>query len=168
MQPDILITAKGLTSGTIPMGAVFCSEAIYQSVVGDSPVGIEFSHGYTYSAHPTACAAAIACLDIYEEEGLFSRAGGNIGRYFENVLHSMADLPGVIDVRNYGLLGAVEFEPTGENMPIGVKIFAEAWENGLMIRGLGNALVISPPLIVDEPHLDEFAEILRRSVKAVM
>lgn len=168
VQPDLMITAKGLTSGTIPMGAVFSSEAIYQSVVGDSPVGIEFSHGYTYSAHPTACAAAIACLDIYEEEGLFSRAGGNIGRYFENVLHSMANLPGVIDVRNYGLLGAVEFAPTGEPVPIGVKIFAKAWENGLMVRGLGNALVISPPLVVDKSHLDEFAEILRHSVKAVM
>jgi beta-alanine--pyruvate transaminase len=168
VQPDLMVTAKGLTSGTIPMGAVFCSEAIYQSVVANSPVGIEFSHGYTYSAHPAACAAAIACLDIYEEEGLFSRAGGSIGHYFENVMHSMVDLPGVIDIRNYGLLGAVEFESTGEQVPIGVKIFAKAWENGLMVRGLGNAIIVSPPLIVEESQLEEFVELLRRSVAAVM
>ncbi|HKX56221.1 MAG TPA: aminotransferase class III-fold pyridoxal phosphate-dependent enzyme, partial [Xanthomonadales bacterium] len=134
VQPDIMVMAKGLTSGTMPMGAVMCSTEIYSSVVEDSPIGIEFSHGYTYSAHPTACAAALACLDIYEEEGLFTRTNQGIGQYFEDALHSLRDLPDVIDIRNYGLLGAVEFAATAAAVPTGVRIFTAAWDNGLMLR----------------------------------
>jgi len=159
-----MILAKGLTSGTVPMGAVVCSSEIYQSVVKHSPVGIEFSHGYTYSAHPIACAAANACLDIYQEEQLFSRAHNGIGQYLEDVLHNFKDLPGVVDIRNYGLLGAVEFEATDEEVPTGVKVFLKAWENGLMVRGLGTAIVVSPPLIVEPAHIDEFAVKLVKSV----
>jgi len=164
VQPDMMILAKGLTSGTVPMGAVVCSSEIYQSVVKHSPVGIEFSHGYTYSAHPIACAAANACLDIYQEEQLFSRAHNGIGQYLEDVLHNFKDLPGVVDIRNYGLLGAVEFEATDEEVPTGVKVFLKAWENGLMVRGLGTAIVVSPPLIVEPAHIDEFAVKLVKSV----
>jgi len=164
VQPDMMILAKGLTSGTVPMGAVVCSSEIYQSVVKHSPVGIEFSHGYTYSAHPIACAAANACLDIYQEEQLFSRAHNGIGQYLEDVLHNFKDLPGVVDIRNYGLLGAVEFEATDEEVPTGVKVFLKAWENGLMVRGLGTAIVVSPPLIVEPAHIDEFAWKLVKSV----
>lgn len=163
VQPDIMTLAKGLTSGTVPMGAVLCSDRIYDSVVTDSPMGIEFAHGYTYSAHPLACAAADACLDVYEQEGLFTRASEGIGQYFEAALHGLKDLDGVVDIRNYGLLGAVEFEPDGHATPVGVRLFAQAWENGLMVRGLGEAIVISPPLIVEEAHIDEFVEIIRRS-----
>jgi beta-alanine--pyruvate transaminase len=163
--PDIITTAKGQTNGTVPMGAVMCSESIYNSVVRDSPVGIEFFHGYTYSAHPIACAAASACLDIYEEEGLFTRANEGIGQYFEQVLHSLKDLERVIDIRNYGLLGAIEFEATDGSIPIGVEIFAKAWDLGVMIRGLGEMIVVSPPLIVEESHIDDFAEMFRQSVK---
>ena len=167
IQPDIMVLAKGLTSGTIPMGAVLCSSQIYSVVVADSPIGIEFSHGYTYSAHPTACAAALACLDIYEEEGLFSRANQGIGQYFEDALHSLRDLPDVVDIRNYGLLGAVEFAATEEAVPTAVKIFPAAWENGLMLRGLGTAVVVSPPLTVEEAHIDEFTSKLRKTVLSI-
>lgn len=167
VQPDIMTIAKGLTSGTMPMGAVVCSNEIYTNVVLNSAVGIEFSHGYTYSAHPTACAAALACLDIYEREGLFTRANEGIGQYFEDTLHSLQDLPGVVDIRNYGLLGAVEFEASSEAIPIGVKIFAAAWESGLMVRGLGSAVVVSPPLTVEESHIDEFADKLRKAVHSI-
>lgn len=168
VQPDIMVLAKGLTSGTMPMGAVMCSSKIYSSVVEDSPIGIEFSHGYTYSAHPTACAAALACLDIYEEEGLFNRASQGIGQYFEDALHSLRDLPDVVDIRNYGLLGAVEFAATAEAVPTGVKIFTAAWENGLMLRGLGTAVVVSPPLTVHEAHIDEFTSKLRKTVLSIL
>ena len=111
--PDIMTMAKGLTSGIIPMGAVLCSSTIYDAVVNQSPNGIEFFHGYTYSAHPTACAAALACLDIYQEEGLFTRANEGIGQYFEQVLHRLKEIGGVTDIRNYGLVGAVQFETNG-------------------------------------------------------
>lgn len=116
VTPDIFTTAKGLTSGMIPMGAVFCTDTIHDTVINSSE-GIEFFHGYTYSAHPTACAAALACLDIYEEEGLFTRANEGIGQYFEQVLHNLKELPGIIDIRNYGLLGAIEFAPQPEGQP---------------------------------------------------
>lgn len=168
VQPDIMTMAKGLTSGTVPMGAVMCSEAIYDSVVRNTPDGIEFFHGYTYSAHPIACAAAHACLDIYEQEGLFTRAKDGIGQYFEDALHSLKDFSGVVDIRNYGLLGAIEFAPSTDETLTGVKVFAKAWENGLMVRGLGNTVVLSPPLVLENTHVDEFIGKLTESIQAVL
>ncbi len=164
--PDLFTTAKGLTSGMIPMGAVFCTDTIHDVII-DSTQGIEFFHGYTYSAHPTACAAAMACLDIYQEEGLFTRAREGIGLYLEQILHSMKDLPGIIDIRNYGLLGAIEFEPQRQDkVPLGVQVFNHAWNNGVMVRGLGNSIVVSPPLVIEESHVDEFSEKIWKSIKA--
>ncbi len=167
VQPDLMTSAKGLTSGTVPMGAVFVSDEIYQTVV-DASEGIEFFHGYTYSAHPLACAAALACLDIYEREGLFTRANNGIGSYLEQVMHKLKELPGVIDIRNYGLLGAVQFESRGDGAPIGSQVFAKAWESGLMVRGAGDSIIISPPLIVEKSHIDEFSEKIWHSIKAVV
>lgn len=168
VTPDMFTSAKGLTSGAVPMGAVFCADTIYDTVTARGE-GIEFWHGYTYSAHPIACAAALACLDIYEGEGLFTRANQGIGSYFETALHSLRDLPGVIDIRNYGLLGAVEFEARpADETPTGTQIFAKAWDNGLMVRGAGSAIILSPPLILEESHIDEFIDKLRRSALAVL
>lgn len=164
--PDLFTIAKGLTSGVVPMGAVICSDALHDQVV-ESAEGIEFFHGYTYSAHPIACAAALACLDIYEDEGLFTRVNQGIGKYFEHVLHNLKDLPGIVDIRNYGLLGAIEFADDGEQPPVGVAVFQAAWEQGLMVRGLGNAVVMSPPLVLEEAHIDEFAEKIWRAIRAV-
>ena len=165
--PDIYTTAKGLTSGTVPMGAVFCSNKVHDTIMSSVPEGIELWHGYTYSAHPVACAAANACLDIYQEEGLFTRAQEGIGKYLEQVLHNLSDLNCVVDIRNYGLLGAIEFEPQIDQMPLGSQVFAKAWDNGLLVRGLGDTIVISPPLIVEKMHVDESAEKLWKSIRAV-
>lgn len=165
IQPDIMTTAKGLTSGTAPMGAVFCSDSVYQAVVTDAAEGIEFFHGYTYSAHPLACAAANACLDLYLEEALFERAQSGIGQYLEDALHGFSEFDEVVDVRNYGLLGAIQFKPSDQPIPTGVRVFSQAWENGLMVRGLADAVIVSPPLIIEEQHVDEFCEKLRASIK---
>jgi beta-alanine--pyruvate transaminase len=162
--PDIMTMAKGLTNGAVPMGAVLCSRAIHDQVMA-SGEGIEFFHGYTYSAHPIACAGALACLDIYQAEGLFTRVNEGIGKYFEHVLHNLKDLPGIVDIRNYGLLGAIEFADQGEQPPLGVRVFQQAWDQGLMVRGLGTAIVVSPPLIAEESHIDEFAEKIWRSIR---
>jgi beta-alanine--pyruvate transaminase len=164
VTPDLITSAKGLTSGTVPMGAVFCSAEIHRQIM-DSSNGIEFRHGYTYSAHPIACAAALACLDIYESEALFHRADQGIGQYFEHVLHNLKDLPGIIDIRNYGLLGAIEFGEDDNPLPLGVRVFEAAWEQGLMVRGLGNTVMVSPPLVAEMSHIDEFAEKIWRSIK---
>lgn len=167
VQPDLMTMAKGLTSGTVPMGAVMCSSDIYDTVVRKTPPGIEFPHGYTYSAHPLACAAAQACLDIYEEEGLFTRAAEGIGRCLEDALHDLRS-DEVVDVRNYGLLGAIQFAPSDDPTPIGVQVFNEAWANGVMVRGLADSIVVSPPLIVEEKHIDEFVDKVRRAVNTVV
>lgn len=166
VQPDLITSAKGLTSGTVPMGAVFVSDEIYNTVISANE-GIEFFHGYTYSAHPLACAAALACLDLYEKEGLFTRAKQGIGHYLEQVLHNLKDLPKVIDVRNYGMLGAIQFEPNGSDVPLGSQVFAKAWDHGLMVRGAGDSVIISPPLIVEKSHIDEFSEKIWQSIKDV-
>ena len=164
VTPDLFTVAKGLTSGAVPMGAVICSRQIHDTVISAAD-GIEFFHGYTYSAHPIACAAALACLDIYEREGLFTRVNNGIGRQFENALHGLRGLRGIVDIRNYGLLGAVEFEPQGTAAPLGIQVFARAWGNGLMIRAIGDSIILSPPLIVGEKHLAEFDDKIRLSIR---
>lgn len=166
VTPDMMTMAKGLTSGVVPMGAVMVDDEIYNTII-DSSEGIEFFHGYTYSAHPLACAAALACLDIYEKENLFTRARNGVGKYLEQVLHRLKDLPGIIDIRNYGLLGAVQFESREGELPMGSQVFAKAWENGLMVRGAGDSIIVSPPLILEETHIDEFSEKIWQSIKSI-
>ena len=122
VTPDILTMAKGITAATVPMGAVGCTKAIYDRVIDASAGGIELFHGYTYSAHPLGCAAALACLDIYQAENLLTRAAGPIGKALEEALHSMANLPGVVDVRNYGLVGAIEFKSGDKPGAIGTAV----------------------------------------------
>ncbi|ATG74038.1 omega amino acid--pyruvate aminotransferase [Zobellella denitrificans] len=166
--PDIMTTAKGLTNGAAPMGAVFAGDHIYQAVVDEGGPGVEFFHGYTYSAHPLACAAAMATLDIYEQGGLLRRGaqGGDIASYFEQGLHSLKGLPGVIDIRNYALLAAVEFEPLpGKAGASGAMIQSAAWEQGVMLRALGDAVAMSPPLIIEKHHVDQTVGILEQSIR---
>lgn len=169
VTPDILTMAKGLTSATVPMGAVACSGAVQEAILNAGPEGgIELFHGYTYAAHPLACAAALACLEIYEREGLFSRAAGPIGRSFEDVLHGFEDLPEVVDVRNFGLVGAIEFAAGDEKGARGTALLKAGWEEGMMIRSLGDAIAVSPPLIVEEADLEEFDAAFRRAVERVL
>lgn len=168
VTPDILTTAKGISSGAAPIGAVFSSTAIYETITGAAREDlVEFSHGYTHSAHPLCCAAALACLEIYEREELFTRAGGEIGRCFEDALHGLGDLPRVRDIRNYGLIGAIEFEPDAEAPgTIGATLLRECWSRGVMIRGLGDTIAVSPPLIIEPAHLDQFGTHLRAAAEA--
>jgi len=169
VTPDIMTTAKGITSATVPMGGVFVQEEIYHTITnGAGDDAIEFSHGYTYSAHPVACAAGNAVLDIYQREQLLTRAGGEIGKYWEDALHSLRHLPRVIDIRNYGLLGAIEFEAT-ERYPDGIfyETLKAGFENGVLLRGIGNAIAMSPPLIIEKNEIDKLIDGLEKSVKQV-
>ncbi|WP_295797229.1 aspartate aminotransferase family protein [uncultured Microbulbifer sp.] len=163
VTPDMITSAKGITNATVPLGAVFVSDKIYNTVMDAAAEGmVEFFHGYTYSAHPVACAAGMATLDIYDREGLLTRASGDIGQYWENALHSLADLDNVIDVRNYGLVGAIELRaPEALKGKFGGKASALAWEAGVMARGIGDALCMSPPLIIETHEIDAIVNTLR-------
>lgn len=166
--PDIMTMAKGITSATVPMGAVACRDFIKEAVFSTSQ-GIEFFHGYTYSAHPLACAASLAALDIYDRENLWDRASGPVGDKLQEALQSLKDLPRVIDARGMAFIGAIEFEPLeGKPGAIGAALLKECWNQGIMIRGLGDAIAVSPPLIMEEAHIERFVDGFRKAVKVVL
>ena len=169
VTPDMITSAKGITNAAVPLGAVFVADHIYNTVMDAAPEGaVEFFHGYTYSAHPVACAAGMATLDIYEREGLLTRASGDIGKHWENALHSLADLDNVIDVRNYGLVGAIELRaPENLKGKFGGKASALAWDAGVMARGIGDALCMSPPLIIEAHEIDAIVDKLRGVIKSL-
>ncbi|MBB5213047.1 aspartate aminotransferase family protein [Microbulbifer hydrolyticus] len=169
VTPDMMTSAKGITNATVPLGAVFVNDKIYNTVMDAAAEGmVEFFHGYTYSAHPVACAAGMATLDIYDREGLLTRASGDIGTHWENALHSLADLDNVIDVRNYGLVGAIELRaPEGLKGRFGGKASALAWDAGVMARGIGDALCMSPPLIVEAHEIDTIVNTLREVISGL-
>ncbi|POF30053.1 aspartate aminotransferase family protein [Roseibium marinum] len=167
VTPDLITTAKGLTSGVIPMGAVFCSADIYNAFMTGPEHMIELFHGYTYSAHPLACAAALATLDTYDEEGLLTRAS-DLAQYWEDGLHGLKDCPHVIDIRNLGLIGAVELEPiAGEPTKRAFSAFLKAYDDGLLIRTTGDIIALSPPLIISKDQIDELFEKLRAVLHAI-
>ncbi|PVB62766.1 aspartate aminotransferase family protein [Labrenzia sp. 011] len=167
VTPDLVTTAKGLTSGVIPMGAVFCSADIYNAFMTGPEHMIELFHGYTYSAHPMACAAALATLDTYEEEGLLTRAS-DLAQYWEDGLHALRDCPHVIDIRNLGLIGAVELEPiAGAPTKRAFSAFLKAYDDGLLIRTTGDIIALSPPLIISKEQIDELFEKLRAVLHAI-
>ena len=165
--PDMITSAKGITNGVVPLGAVFVKDEIHDQIVNNVAVGgIEFYHGYTYSAHPVACAAGIATLDIYENEGLLKRASGDIGTHFENQLHSLKDVPKVIDIRNYGLVGAIQFDPSvAANGPIGLDFQKGCYQRGVMVRTMGNIVAFSPPLTIEANHIDRLVATLRETAE---
>ena len=169
VTPDMMTSAKGITNATVPLGAVFVSDKIYNTVMDAAAEGmVELFHGYTYSAHPVACAAGMATLDIYDREGLLTRAAGDIGKHWENALHSLADLDNVIDVRNYGLVGAIELRaPENLKGKFGAKASALAWEAGVMARGIGDALCMSPPLIIEAHEIDDIVGKLREVIASL-
>ena len=161
VTPDIMITAKGPTNGVIPMGAVLVTPEIHDAFMGGPEHMIEFMHGYTYSGNPIASAAGLATLETYRDEGLLTR-GAEIGPYFEEALHSLRDCPHVIDIRNIGLVGAIELEPiAGSPTKRAFSAFVKAFENGLLIRTTGDIIALSPPLIVEKQHIDTIVEKLR-------
>jgi beta-alanine--pyruvate transaminase len=157
--------AKGLTNGAVPMGAVAARREIYDAFMQGPENAIELFHGYTYSAHPVACAAGIATQQIYRREGLLTRAAEMAG-YWADALHSLKGLPHVIDLRNLGLIGAIELEPiSGRPGARAFDAFLRAFEAGILIRVTGDIIALSPPLIIERPHVDELfgrlADVLR-------
>ncbi|MBM3544095.1 MAG: aspartate aminotransferase family protein [Alphaproteobacteria bacterium] len=167
VSPDIITTAKGVTNGTIPMGAVFVKGKVYDAFMGGPDDVIELFHGYTYSGHPVACAAAIATLETYEEEGLLTRAA-ELAAYWEEGLHSLKGLPHIIDLRNIGLIGAVEFDPIPDAPGRRAhERFVEAFNQGLLVRATGDIIALSPPLIIDKRQIDQLFDIFSRVLKTV-
>ncbi len=161
VKPDIITTAKGLTNGVIPMGAVFVTSEIHDAFMQGPEHMIEFFHGYTYSGNPIASAAALATLDTYKEEGLLTRAA-ELSDYWADALHSLKDCPNVIDIRNTGLIGAIELDPiAGEPTKRAFTAFLKAYEKGLLIRTTGDIIALSPPLIIEKHHIDELFGKLR-------
>ncbi|HEX6298267.1 MAG TPA: aspartate aminotransferase family protein [Burkholderiales bacterium] len=154
VTPDLMTFAKGVTSGTVPLGGVIVSDAVYRPFM-EAGGGIEFFHGYTYSGHPLACAAGIATLETYEEEKLFEKAKA-LGKAFEDGIHGLKGLPNVIDCRNLGLIGAVELAPRpGAPGERGYEAFEKCWDEGVYVRPIGDALAFCPPLIAEQKHLDQ-------------
>jgi beta-alanine--pyruvate transaminase len=161
VAPDLIATAKGLTSGVIPMGAVIVADAVHDAFMQGPEEVIELFHGYTYSGTPIACAAAIATLETYREEDLFARTAA-IAPQWQEALHSLRDLPGVIDIRNIGLVAAVEFAPFASGVgKRGFETFVRCFDRGLMIRSMGDSIALSPPLIIEAGQIDEIVDTLR-------
>lgn len=165
VTPDIITVAKGLTSGTVPMGGVLTRGDIYDTFMTGPESAIEFFHGYTYSGHPLAAAAGCATLDVYAEDDLFNRAR-SLEDMFADALHSLKDEPYVIDIRNFGLIGAVELTPIeGQPTARAMGIFRDCFDKGLIIRTTGDTVAFSPPLIVKETQIEETVETIRASLR---
>lgn len=163
--PDIITTAKGLTSGTVPMGAVLTRNDIYDTFMTGPESAIEFFHGYTYSGHPLAAAAGCATLDAYIEDDMFNRAL-SLEEKFADALHSLKGEPHVIDIRSLGLIGAVELTPIeGQPTARAINIFRDCYDKGLIIRTTGDTIAFSPPLIVKEQQIEETIEIIKASLR---
>ena len=167
VTPDMMTVAKGITSGVIPMGAVFAKKEIYDAFMTGPEHLIELFHGYTYSANPVACAAALGTLDTYAEEGLLTRAA-DLASYWEDAVHSLKGLPHVIDIRNLGLIGAVELESiAGQPTKRAFSAFLKAYEKGLLIRTTGDIIALSPPLIISKAQIDELVTTLGDVLKTL-
>ena len=166
VRPDIITAAKGLTNGAIPMGAVICSDTIHSAMMQGPENAIELFHGYTYSGHPVACAAALATLDIYRDENLLTRAD-ELASCWSSRMHGLRDVAHVIDIRADGLVCGIELAPReGAIGARGYDVFVRCFEQGLLIRVTGDVIALSPPLIVSEAQIDEIADGLRRALAA--
>ncbi|RVT48984.1 aspartate aminotransferase family protein [Rubrivivax albus] len=167
VTPDLMTVAKGLTNGAVPMGAVIAKDMIHDAFMDGPEHLIEFFHGYTYSAHPLACAAGLATLQTYAEEGLLTRAQQLQGQLAER-LHALRDAPNVIDVRNYGLVGGVELAPRpGEPGKRGFEVFLDCYANGVLIRTTGDTIAMSPPLIIEPAQIDQIVDTVRAALGRV-
>lgn len=154
VEPDLVTTAKGLTNGVVPMGAVFVKQHIYDAFM-DGPTGIELFHGYTYSGHPLACAAGLASLDIFENDGILDHAK-SIASYWEDAVHSLKGLPHVVDIRTIGLIAGIELTSiAGKPGARAFDAFKRAFDDGLLIRTTGDIIALSPPLVFEKTHIDE-------------
>jgi len=162
VTPDLMTTAKGLTNGVIPMGAVFASRAVHDAFMKGPEQLIELFHGYTYSGHPAACAAGIATLDIYEKEGLLTRAA-ELSSVWEDAAHGLRNSAHVIDIRNLGFIAGIELEPrAGAPGSRAYEALVAAYEAGLLIRVTGDIVALSPPLIITEGEVARIFDTLRQ------
>jgi beta-alanine--pyruvate transaminase len=165
VTPDLITLAKGLTNGCVPMGAVLVSKAVYEAFM-QGPDGIELFHGYTYSAHPAACAAAMATLGLYQREQLLTRAR-SLGKFWEDAAHGLRGLPHVIDIRTYGLILGLELESIpGKAGTRAFEVFKRCFERGVMVRQTGDTIALSPPLILETSHIDQMFGTLREVLSA--
>jgi len=165
VTPDLMTVAKGLTNGSVPMGAVVARQHIHDTFMNGPEHAIEFFHGYTYSAHPLACAAGIATLETYADEKLLTR-GAQMAPAFEEAVHSLEGLPNVIDVRNIGLVAAIELAPSPNGPGTrGFSVFLDCWDKGLLVRASGDTLALSPPLIVEGRHIDQIVTTLGDAIR---
>jgi beta-alanine--pyruvate transaminase len=163
--PDLVTTAKGLTNGAIPMGAVFASRAVHDALMQGPAEQIELFHGYTYSGHPAACAAGLATLDIYKREGLLTR-GGALAADWRALMHGLRDLPNVIDIRTVGLIAGIELQSRpGAAGSRAYDVFIKCFQDGLLIRITGDIIALSPPLILEREHMDVMVSKLANAIR---
>jgi beta-alanine--pyruvate transaminase len=167
VQPDLMTVAKGLTNGAVPMGAVLVDKDIYAAFMTGPEQAVEFFHGYTYSGHPAAAAAGLASLDVYEDEGLYARAS-EMAPVLEDAVHSLKGAKHVIDVRNIGMMAAIELEPRpGEPTLRANEMFRRCFDAGLLIRTTGDALALTPPLIIDEAQIGQIVDTIGTVLKTI-
>lgn len=167
VTPDLITSAKGLTNGSVPMGAVFVRQEVHHAFMHGPDNAIELFHGYTYSGHPVACAAALATLDIYRDEQLFERAI-KLGPAWEDAAHSLRELPHVVDIRNFGLIAGIELQPR-PHAPgnRAYDVFVECLRRGLLVRASGEVIALSPPLILESAHIDRIFTTLAAAIRSV-
>ncbi|MBA3477154.1 MAG: aspartate aminotransferase family protein [Lautropia sp.] len=167
VQPDLMTLAKGITSGTVPMGAVVAKDSIYETFMSGPPHAIELFHGYTYSGHPLACAAGIAVQQVYQEENLFARAA-EMAPHFEAAVHSLKGSRHVIDCRNLGLMGAIELQPReGAPTARSFEAFLRCYEQGVLIRTTGDIIALTPSLIVEKAEIDRLVTTIAEVLKTL-
>jgi beta-alanine--pyruvate transaminase len=162
--PDLMTVAKGITNGTVPMGAVFATKGIYDAMMNGPEGVIELFHGYTYSGHPLACAAGLATLDIYREEALFERAD-SLAPYWADAVHSLKSRRNVIDIRSLGLVAGVELDPRkGAPAARAYDVLVDCFEAGVLVRTTGDTVAMSPPLIVEKAQIDRLVDTLGKAI----
>lgn len=167
VTPDLITLAKGISNASVPAGAVAVKREIHDTILGAAANGIEFFHGYTYSAHPLATAAVLATLGIYERDQLFQRAHG-LASKFEDAAHKLQGARHVIDVRNLGLVAGIELTPRpGAPGARAAEVFKKCFDQGLMVRYTGDIIAISPPLIIEESQIQEIFQTLEDVLKTV-
>jgi beta-alanine--pyruvate transaminase len=164
VQPDLMTAAKGMTNATVPMGGVFATAAVRDAFLNGPETMPDLFHGYTYSGHPLACAAAIATMDTYRDEAIFDNSA-NMAPVWEAMLHSLADAPNVVDIRNFGMVGAIQLAADGAAGAAGRAMYAKLWDAGLSVRPIGDTLAMSPPLTLTEAQIAEIGEILNRVLR---
>ncbi|MDA0224591.1 MAG: aspartate aminotransferase family protein [Proteobacteria bacterium] len=168
ITPDLTTFAKAITSGAAPLGGVIVKDRIFEAFMTAQGGGVEFFHGYTYSGHPLACAAAMGALDTYEEEGLLTRGTGALAQAFEDGIHAFVGMPHVIDCRNLGLIGAIELAPRpGAPGERGFEVFEHCWANGVFVRPIGDHIGFCPPLIAQTKHFEQMFGAVAAALKVV-